>query len=221
MFHQFKIIDYGLQIIAILFAVVLHETAHGYAALKMGDPSAKQAGRLTLNPLPHIDPFGSVILPVLLIFSGSPVVFGYAKPVPVDMALFFNQRLRMIIVAVAGVAVNFCLAVASGLAFRWFHALIPGMQDYALQAAFIVIARFLFYSTIFNVVLMVFNLFPIPPLDGSRVVAALLPTEARLAFFRAERVGMVVLVILLLTGSIDKVLVWIINPIFLFLTGLS
>lgn len=220
MFPDFKIIDYLLQIAAILFAVVLHETAHGYAALKMGDPTAKQAGRLTLNPLPHIDLFGSIILPALLIFSGSPAVFGYAKPVPINMALFFHQRVKMIIVASAGVAVNLVLAVISGLAFRWFYALVPGMGSYPLAMTVKIIAGFMFYTTMFNVVLMVFNLFPIPPLDGSRIVAALLPEQARLTFFKAERVGMVILIILLVTRSIDKVLIWFINPIFLFLTGL-
>lgn len=219
MLTEFKTLDYLLQIVAILYAIVPHEVAHGYAALKMGDPTAKEAGRLTLNPIPHLDLFGSIILPGILIFSGSPVVLGYAKPVPVRADLLLGNRLKIIIVAGAGVAVNMALAIICALVFRGVHALIPGIESHMILMAAKIFSIFLFYSIIFNVILAIFNLVPLPPLDGSRILGALLPERARYMLYKMAPAGIIILIALLATHKIDKVFSWVIRPVFRFLTG--
>ncbi len=179
----------------ILISIILHEIAHGVVANHFGDDTAKRAGRLTLNPIPHIDPVGSIVLPLALSVMGSPFVFGWAKPVPVSFRNLRNPKRDMVAVALAGPGTNIILALVSASAAHignavgadWFTAMaIIGVQ--------------------INVVLAVFNLVPILPLDGGRVLFGLLPREPALAFARLEPYGMLIVMALLFTGTLGAVL---------------
>ena len=155
------------QLIILFFSAIVHEVAHGYAALFQGDPTAKYENRLTLNPLRHIDPFGSVILPVLLFLAHSPVLFGWAKPVPFNPYNLKNRKWGEALVAVAGPAVNIIIALIFGLTLRFGLAFIP--VSAVLMVEMIVLI---------NILLAVFNLVPIAPLDGSKILFAFLPASA-------------------------------------------
>lgn len=181
------------KIISLAAAVILHEVAHGYAAYCLGDPTARDAKRLTLNPLAHIDMFGSVILPLFLLASGSKVLFGWAKPVPFNPAYFRDQRKGIMIVGAAGPLANFAIAFAAGSLFR---VLAPAGLT----------ALFLLFMCLTNLILGVFNMVPIPPLDGSRVVAGLLPRSLAPAYFRFERFGFIIIFALLWLGAFDYVM---------------
>lgn len=181
----------------LLAAVILHEMAHGYAALRLGDPTAKLAGRLTLNPLPHIDLFGTVLLPGMLILSGAPFVFGYAKPVPVNFGRLHNPKRDMVVVAAAGPATNVVLAA---LAASLFHATVADPADPGVWGLI------LLYSILINVTLAVFNMLPVPPLDGGRVAVGLLPRSLALPMARLEPFGMLIVVVLLATGTLREVI---------------
>ncbi|MFZ2593924.1 MAG: site-2 protease family protein [Minisyncoccia bacterium] len=159
-----------LSIIILIFSVILHEVAHGYMADKLGDPTARFAGRLTLNPIVHIDLFGSIILPAALFLSGSPIMFGWAKPVPYNP---HNIRGRMgeALVALAGPATNLLLAIVFGLLLR--VGLGAGDPD---------IPSILYMIVHMNVLLAIFNLLPIPPLDGSKIMSALLPRDLAIRY---------------------------------------
>lgn len=160
-------IDIVFQLIILLFSAIVHEVAHGYAALFQGDPTAKYENRLTLNPIRHIDPFGSVILPLLLFLFHSPVLFGWAKPVPFNPYNLRNRKWGEALVAIAGPAVNICIALVFGLILRFGFVLIPP------SAVPIVVM-----IVLINILLAVFNLVPIAPLDGSKILFALLPPSA-------------------------------------------
>jgi Zn-dependent protease len=180
-----------LFFIAILImSVVIHEVAHGYAAERLGDPTARLQGRLTLNPVPHIDPLGSVILPLLLIVSNAGFVFGWAKPVPFNPYNLKDAKWGPGIVAAAGPASNLLLATIFGLALR-FH------ETLHLPTAFLDI---FFIIVILNIVLAVFNMIPVPPLDGSKVLASALPYKYAGIIDRAEPYGFVVLLAIVLFG---------------------
>jgi Zn-dependent protease len=188
-----------------VFAIIMHEVMHGVVARMFGDDTAERAGRLTLNPVPHIDPFGTVILPAFLIFLHLPV-FGYARPVPVDFRRLNPARLGMILVAAAGPLTNFTLAVLSAVGIRMvFH---PGATGFALAAA-----KMLYASVLINVMLGVFNLFPIPPLDGGRVLTGILPIRLARGYARLERYGILILFLLLYTDWVDAVIDPIIRAI--------
>lgn len=204
------------MIVALLFAVTFHEVAHGYAALRFGDHTAKMAGRLSLNPIRHLDPFGSVLLPGLLIFTGSPILFGYAKPVPVNFHNLRNPELGTFVVSIAGVAVNLALAVAGGIAFQAVSHLAPQMPQ---GSALTIVAQALFYFTLINVVLAIFNLLPIPPLDGSKLLSVLLPPRAREAYESITPYGIIILVVFLMSGALGALFTNIIHPITIFLVG--
>lgn len=188
-----------------IFAIILHEVMHGFVALRFGDDTALRAGRLTLNPLSHVDPFGTIIMPAALLFLHLPV-FGYAKPVPVNFARLRNPRWGMMIVAAAGPLTNIALAILSSLGMR-----VAVRFWGAPWAAAIVLPIYLMLqaSVWINIILAIFNLFPLLPLDGGRVVVTLLPLRAARAYAQLEPFGFLILLVLLYTDSVEKV----INPI--------
>lgn len=212
MFQQSAPYQFLLMIVPLLFAVTIHEVAHGVAALRMGDPTARDAGRLTLNPLKHLDPIGSLLLPGILALSGSPIIFGYAKPVPVNFFNFRDFRIGTIIVGAAGVTANFICAVASGLAFQGLMLTDHLWAGSATGPLVFALAQVLAYSVIINAVLMIFNLIPIPPLDGSRILAMFLPDHLREPYQRIESFGLIILIFLLMTGVLDKIFTFFIHP---------
>lgn len=187
---------YVLVIPALLIGVIFHEYMHGKAAELFGDPTARNAGRLTLNPVASIDPFGSVLLPLILLatawLSGAqPLIFGYAKPVPINPMYFKHGRRDMFWVGLAGPATNLAIAVLAALLFRGIYAF--GVSSIIL----VYILQFFIALVEVNVVLAVFNLIPIPPLDGSRLIEAFLPPRYLKTWRSFEQFGFIVLVLLL------------------------
>ncbi len=177
-------------VLPLVFAITFHEAAHGFAAWRLGDDTALKLGRVSFNPLRHIDPFGTLLLPAILLLSHSPFLFGYAKPVPVNFRRLDNPRLGMVAVALAGPATNIALALAAAAAF---HAL-PLAPASAAQW----IADNLRNALVINVVLAVFNMMPIPPLDGGRVAVGLLPRALAAPLARLEPFGMLILIAFLI-----------------------
>jgi Zn-dependent protease len=182
--------DISTWVLPLLIAITFHEAAHGFVAHRLGDNTAWQLGRVSFNPLKHIDPFGTVILPAMLLLSHSPFLFGYAKPVPVNFRNLNHPRLDMVWVALAGPATNILLALAAALAF---HAL-PWAPPNAAQW----IADNLKNMFLINIVLAIFNMLPIPPLDGGRVAVGLLPRPLAAPLARLEPYGLLILIGLLI-----------------------
>ncbi len=214
---SFDIASAGLIVFPLLLAVVCHEWAHGYVAYRLGDDTAKRAGRLTLNPIPHIDPFGTILMPALLFMSGVPFLFGYAKPVPVSWGRLGNPMRDMVWVAAAGPAMNLALAVASAIVLRMLVTVstslasaAPDMGEGAVMLAGFEILRPLatmcYISMQINLVLAVFNLLPIPPLDGGRVAVGLLPREVAYKLAQVEPYGFFIVFGLLVTGALGTIL---------------
>ncbi len=201
MLANFNLLQFILLILPLIVAVTLHEVAHGYAALKMGDHTARLAGRLTLNPIKHLDLFGSFLLPLVLKLSGSPFIFGYAKPVPVNYHNFREYRKGTLWVSAAGVLANAILAVVSAGLFQMLVATKASWMHSQFGLLFAYLFQLLAYSVIINCVLALFNLIPIPPLDGSRILAMLLPAPLRVHFARLERFGMIIILVLLRLDS--------------------
>ena len=200
------IVQLALAVIPAILAITLHEAAHGYAALALGDDTARQAGRLSLNPLRHVDRVGTILLPGLLLifqlltFHRVLFMFGWAKPVPVSAWKFRDPRRGMAAVAVAGPAMNFFLAWIGALLLPSPSGPVTGSMDY-LEAAIDqhpVVGVFLFYFILTNLVLGLFNLLPIPPLDGGRIVVGLLPLDLARRWARLERVGIVLVILLVI-----------------------
>ena len=182
-------LDAIFYIIVLIMSIVAHEVSHGYAAERMGDPTARLEGRLTLNPLKHIDPIGSVILPALLIFSGSGFVFGWAKPVPYNPANLRDQKWGTVAVASAGILTNFFIAIVFGLFIR--IATIAGVTS---QPLFTIGSTIVFV----NLLLGIFNLVPLPPLDGSKILFSFLPFKFRSVEAFLEKYSLILLIFFLL-----------------------
>ena len=190
----------------LLFSVILHEVAHGYTALRLGDPTARDAGRLTLNPIKHVDPFGTVFLPLLLHLAQSPILIGWAKPVPVNPLLLREPRKAMMLVAASGPLTNITLAVLFALGLRYLPAsTAPLFVD------------LLVFSCYINIILALFNLLPVPPLDGSKLLAGLLPDRLRESYMRLGRYGIFVLLPFVYLAMKYGVLTMIVKGIFHFL----
>jgi Zn-dependent protease len=197
-------------VLPVIFAVTFHEAAHGFIAYRFGDDTAWQLGRVTFNPLKHVDGFGTIVLPAMLILIRSPFLFGYAKPVPVNFGRLRPLRAGMIVVALAGPGTNVLLAILSALLFYGIEWLPSVSTDWA--------ARNLIHSIQLNAVLCVFNMLPLPPLDGGRVAVGLLPRFLALPLARVEPYGMVILLLLLFvlpyigreTGVDLNILAWLI-----------
>ncbi|ERF80305.1 site-2 protease family protein [Bradyrhizobium viridifuturi] len=182
--------DVSVWVLPLVIAITFHEAAHGFVAHRLGDDTAWKLGRVSFNPLKHIDPFGTLILPAMLLFAHSPFLFGYAKPVPVNFRKLNHPKLDMVWVALAGPVTNILLAMAAALAF---HALPLVPADAAKWTADNLKNAFLI-----NIVLAIFNMMPIPPLDGGRVAVGLLPRPLAIPLARLEPYGMLILIGLLI-----------------------
>ena len=202
--------NYILQIVVLLFSVIVHEVAHGYIAYKNGDDTAKVMGRLTLNPVSHIDLFGSIILPLMLLLVHAPV-FGWAKPVPINPLKLNNPKKDMIWVSLAGCAANFALAIIAGIGMYLIKTFVT--TD---TSVFVSVYYILNLMLVINIILPLFNLIPVPPLDGSRVVFLLLPQETAAKYAKIEPYGFIIIFALLATGILWK----IIAPIAYFLISI-
>lgn len=203
--------------IPILAAIVFHEVAHGWVAFRLGDPTAARMGRLTLNPISHIDLFGTVILPLLLVIAHAPFLFGYAKPVPVNFQNLRNPKRHMIWVALAGPATNIILALVSYLLLKILVSLDLPRDGSLASIVVIPLIYMLHASASINIVLAVFNTFPIPPLDGGRVLVGLLPEPYSTTVARVEPYGFLIIVVLLMSHLLDAVLSPLVHFVHLFL----
>jgi Zn-dependent protease len=196
-----------LSIPVFLLAITIHEYAHGRVALRKGDSTALEAGRLSLSPLAHIDPVGTIIFPLLLILSGLPA-FGWAKPVPINFNRLDNPKKDLLWVGLAGPASNIIFAMGIAMILRF----LPGLADG-------VPGQLIFRIVIINLLLGIFNLIPIPPLDGSRILTSLLPLRQAIVYMQIERYGFLILLVLLWTGIIGRIIFPIVSLLAYILLG--
>lgn len=205
-------------VLPVIFAITVHEVAHGWVAKKFGDNTASDLGRLTLNPIKHIDPLGTIILPGLLLISFTGYIFGWAKPVPVDPRYFKKPRQMMAIVALAGPVSNILMATGWALIMRLGTIVYSTSETIALPLIYTGVA-----GISINLVLALINLIPIPPLDGGRIVVGILPEKWAFYFSQLERFGFIILVALLFSGVLNTILgypLYIIQQWFFSLGGL-
>jgi Zn-dependent protease len=201
-----QIVIWALPVLA---AVILHEIAHGWVAYRLGDPTAAKLGRLSLNPLVHIDLFGSILIPLMLILAHSPFVFGYAKPVPVNFHNLHHPKRDMIWVALAGPAMNLVLAFFCVAVWKALATLVGGAAQTAPGVAAQVLPPLMLMAQggiLINIVLAVFNALPVPPLDGGRVMVGLLPQPLSAKLARVEPFGFIILFVLLMTRTLDPII---------------
>jgi len=211
----------AVMALPLVFAIVLHEVAHGWVANRLGDHTARDMGRLTLNPLSHIDLFGTIIMPLMLfVLTNGKMVFGYAKPVPINPYNFRDPKKDMALSALAGPGINMIMAIFSAFLLR---AVMPAVEGFLPKQAWELFAfplSLMFgYGVIINVVLAVLNLIPIPPLDGSRVVYWLLPPKQAAVYYRLEPYGTLILMALIMFGALGRIMGPILRPILTLLLG--
>jgi Zn-dependent protease len=200
------ILEAALMAVVLLFSIIVHEVAHGYVALLNGDPTARMLGRLTLNPGPHIDPVGTILLPLLLLISHAGILFGWAKPVPVNPLNYRDLRWGEITVSAAGPLSNLALAVAFALLLR-------------LELGNVGLLKLAYFGVTINIFLALFNLIPIPPLDGSHILSILLPRDLARLYHYLDPVGFVLILILFYTGIMSAVIMPLYRAIAVLLLG--
>ncbi len=188
-----------ISLVVLVFSAVLHEIAHGYVADRLGDPTARLAGRLTLNPIPHIDPLMSIAIPLLLILANSPVIFGSAKPVPVNPLMLKEGRKDLALVALSGPLTNLLLAVVGAILLKLFGTTIPAVTSILQTVVF------------YNLALGFLNLLPIPPLDGSKFFSIILPETTAQKYFALAPFGMLILFLLFLYTPLGNILFTVIQ----------
>lgn len=203
-----------LALPVLLLAIVIHEVSHGYVAYRLGDSTAKRAGRLTLNPIAHIDLFGTILLPALLIFVHSPILFGWAKPVPVNFYALKNPKKDSIYVAIVGPVSNILMALFFTLVFWFTSSVNPSNLSIFIED----LRLMCLYGVQINIIFALFNLIPILPLDGGRVLAGLLPMKLSYKYSKLEPYGMYIVILLLFLGVLNFI-VSLSNPIVSFLLG--
>jgi len=200
------ILQAALMVVVLLFSIIIHEIAHGYVALLNGDRTARMLGRITLNPVPHIDPVGSILLPLLLLISQSSFLIGWAKPVPVNPLNFRNYRWGEFAVSAAGPVSNLALAAIFSVLLRL------GLENPGLT-------QLAYYGVSINIILALFNLIPIPPLDGSHILALVLPRELARLYSHLQPVGFFLILILFYTGILGAILMPLYRQIALIMLG--
>lgn len=193
--------------IPLLLGITCHEVAHGYVAYLLGDPTAKNAGRLTLNPLKHLDPLGTLVLVVTR-------RIGWAKPVPIEPRYFKNYRRDMLLVSVAGPAANFILGFGFYFLYLIINQILPMFSPAVQQNILTPLGYISSAGVLVNFILGIFNLIPVPPLDGSKILASLLPPDLAEQYMRIERFGFIIILILVFTGILQKGLGYVVNMIY-------
>lgn len=210
----------AVMALPLMFAIILHEVAHGWVANKLGDHTARDMGRLTLNPLPHIDIVGTIIMPLLCMFFLKGIIFGYAKPVPINPYNFHNPKRGMALSSLAGPGINIALALLFSFLLRVVISPIKDLvTDQIWEWIAEPIALMLGYGVIINVALAVLNMIPIPPLDGSRLLYWILPNKFAAVYYRLEPFGMIILLALMILGVLGDIILPIIEPILTLLLG--
>ena len=207
-----------ISLFVVLFAITIHEASHGWAAYKMGDPAAHAMGRITLNPVAHIDPIGTILLPLILVVMGAPP-FGWAKPVPVNPLNLRDPRRDNLIISAAGPLSNFSVAFIAFLCLKLLLFLNPNLlySSRGFPGPAEGIFMILYWTIIINVILAVFNLIPIPPLDGSGVLMGLISEEAAEKYEQIRPYGFMILLVLIMTGFIGRILGVIVRIVQIFI----